>query len=240
MDPTGGLREISKLRESHSSFAEDLSDEEQPQETSSPLVGQPPKLRRPRTRYPWKPAFLASINKSQVNRRLRLVFRIFSMIASGTILGSLGSVLYIYETTKMQISHHGGGFIWPMGVDYLATRVQLAAAVLTFVADLGFFVASYKVAVRRLDTALLKTFALVTTSACIGVLAAAIVTYEVAAASMRPTLMWTCTAKTLQWDEAMTVDFPFLCGEMVTILPAHMWLFYQKTDSLVYRSRQGG
>jgi hypothetical protein len=223
MDPTGGLREISKLRESHSSFIEDLSDEEQPEETSSPLVGHPPKLRRPRTRYSWKLTFLTTINKSQVNRRLRLLFRIVSMIASGTILGSLGSVLYIYETTKDQKSHHEGDLIWPMGVDYLSTRVQLAAAVLTFATDLGFFVASYKVVVRRLDTALLKTFALVTTSACIGVLAAAIGTYEVAEASARPTLMWTCTAKTLHWDEAMTVDFPFLCGEMVSFHPTHIW-----------------
>ncbi|KAA8900320.1 hypothetical protein FN846DRAFT_920801 [Sphaerosporella brunnea] len=249
IDPTGGLVEISQLRDSPSCLAEEFSsssddeeeeaeegDEEEEEEAdpqaafeeelSSPLVATPPppipkprrrrRRRCQRLRYR-KRSFLTTLktsltelNKAQLNHRLRLVFRIVSLIASGTTLGALGSVLYTYEMTKHAHSHHDGSLLWPQNVSFVTTRVQLAAAVVAFAGDLGFFIASYKPRVRRLDAALLKSFALVATGVCISVLASAIGAYEVA---MKPTLVWTCEAKDLHWDEV--VDFPFLCGELV-------------------------
>lgn len=221
INPIGGLVEISELNTDTSSiFYEDFSDPEDSipsgpsaeLSTNSPLV--PKSHRRRRIKA-------SRVNKKQLNYRTRLVFRVVSLIASGTTFGSLASLLYSYNGTKA--ATHGGGKVWPDDIQLNSTMVMLAAAVVTFVSDLALFIASAKQSVRRLEGAAMKALALATALVCASLCVAGVTIGEVW--EMDPgtkTLMWTCFAKTQVWDESVTVDFPYLCGEMVSFMSSNI------------------
>ncbi|KAF8252791.1 hypothetical protein K440DRAFT_657961 [Wilcoxina mikolae CBS 423.85] len=209
MDPTGGLRPISLS--TPSVFTEDLHDQEAQQNDDwTPLVQQKPvptlTLRKPS--FDWR----------KFNHRTRLFFRIVSLVASGASFGALSSVLYSFFTTRYVKSHHDNNdFVWPQNMHLHCTILMLSAAIVTFLSDLAFFGASVKVNVRSLDGVKLKAIALADNVVCLVLMVAAKTVEQLSEKNRRnvPTLSWTCHAKTLHWDEAVTVDFPFLCGEVI-------------------------
>lgn len=220
-NPTGGLVDILRLNPNNSPiYYQDLSDAEdhepgsgakQEVDTESPLVAGKTKKRRV-----WISRIsvqLSRVNWKRVNSRTRLVLRAVSLIASGTTFGSLGSALYSYNATKT--ATHPGGNIWPP-INLHPTVVMLSAAVVTFAADLAFFGASAKAVVRKLETPMVKTVAMMVALVCGSFCIAGVTVGEVLEIdSHTDTLMWTCFAKKQTWDETVTVDFPFLCGEVV-------------------------
>ena len=207
MDPTGGLRPISLTP---SAFTEDLHDQEAQQDDWTPLVQQKP--------TPTFASRIPTFNKIKLNHRTRLFFRIVSLIASGTSLGALGSVLFSFTKTRYVRSHHDNGLVWPQNIHLSCTFLMLSAAAVTFLTDFAFFGYSVKADVRRLDGMKLKAIALAVNVVCLILLASAKTVEQLAEKNQRnvPTLSWTCHAKTLHWDEGVMVDFPFLCGEMVS------------------------
>ncbi|KAI5848948.1 hypothetical protein BZA05DRAFT_403254 [Tricharina praecox] len=223
MDPTGGLRDISTLgRSSASLFHEDFSeDESSGRPAAEPLVSQskPKKPRRRRTGMPTKQGvrkFISKLDYHKLNYRTRLTLRITSMIASGTTLGSIGSVLYTYTSTQAATHEQQGDAanVWPRDIFFDATYVMLAAAVVTFAADLAFFIASIKVNVRKLGTAAHKFSALTITGVCLSMVIAAVALDRKTNRGDTPTLFWVCVAKQQTWND-VEIDFPFLCGEML-------------------------
>ncbi|KAF8534019.1 hypothetical protein BDD12DRAFT_447926 [Trichophaea hybrida] len=209
MDPIGGLRPIPLS--TSSVFTEDLHDQEAQQNDDwTPLVQQKPvptlTIRKPS--FDWR----------KFNHRTRLFFRIVSLVASGASLGTLSSVLYSFFTTRYLKSHHDNqDFVWPQNIHLHCTILLLSAAIVTFLSDFAFFGASAKVNVRSLDDVKLKAIALAVNVVCLMLLVAAKTLEYLSEKNWRnvPTLSWTCHAKTLHWDEAVTVDFPFLCIEVV-------------------------
>jgi len=226
MDPTGGLRDISTLgRSSASLFHEDFSEEEVEREeddgrpAAEPLVSQQKKKkpRRRRTGLPTKRGmrkFIARLDYHQLNYRLRLTLRITSMITSGTTLGSIGSLLYTYTSTRGTTLGNGDD-VWPRNIFFDGTYVMLAAAVATFAADLAFFALSIRADVRKLSSAAHKFSALSITSVCLALVIAAVALDNRIAKGSKTTLFWVCVARQQTWDN-VSIDFPFLCGEMVS------------------------
>jgi len=227
MDPTGGLRDISTLgRSSASLFHEDFSEEEEVEReeddgrpAAEPLVSQQKKKkpRRRRTGLPTKRGmrkFIARLDYHQLNYRLRLTLRITSMITSGTTLGSIGSLLYTYTSTRGTTLGNGDD-VWPRNIFFDGTYVMLAAAVATFAADLAFFALSIRADVRKLSSAAHKFSALSITSVCLALVIAAVALDNRIAKGSKTTLFWVCVARQQTWDN-VSIDFPFLCGEMVS------------------------
>ena len=235
IDPTGGNRQISQINTRPASvFAEELNDPDMVQEDWTPLVQEKPQVVPGLSQGSGGTSRKAWLDKQKLNYRTRLFFRITSLIASGTALGSLGSVLFTYTKTRHMLSHHGGQPVWPQRIRFQSTFLMLAAAVVTFVADITFFAASIKVQVRKLENWLLKLLALGVTCVCLTLVSAAVAVSEIAQKDPnKSTLMWVCDAKELDWDEAVTVDFPFLCGEMVgcTLL---VLFVYRRIDRFGY------
>ena len=217
IEPTGGNREISQLNTRPASvFTGDPDDPEMVQEDWTPLVQEKPPLPPSLSQNSSGIRRKAWLDKQKLNYRARLFFRIVSLIASGAALGSLGSVVFTYAKTHSMLSHHGGRPVWPQNIGFQSTDLMLAAAVITFAADIAFFAASIKVQARKLESWLLKLLALGVTCVCLALVSAAVAVSVIAEKDPdKKTLTWVCEAKELHWDEAMTVDFPFLCGEMV-------------------------
>ena len=241
MDPTGGLRDISTLgRESASFFHEDFSEEEG-RPADVPLVSQK-KPRRRRTGLPTKQGvrkFNSKLDYHKLNYRARLTLRISSMIVSGTTLGSIGSVLFTYTSTHAKTYEHGGitEDVWPKDMFFDGTYVMLAAALITFVVDLAFFVASIKVNVRKLVTVCHKFSAFTITSVCLGMLIAAVAMDAKVAKGKRGSLFWVCVAREQKWDH-VSINFPFLCGEMAS--PSVSLSSHQSMILMIDRSRRDG
>lgn len=73
--------------------------------------------------------------------RARVVFRAFSLIASGTVAGALSHILFQYIRSKDDLDSEGKK-IWPDGITKMPTVLMLAIALYTFLTDLGFLIGS--------------------------------------------------------------------------------------------------
>ncbi|KAL0632477.1 hypothetical protein Q9L58_008628 [Maublancomyces gigas] len=80
-----------------------------------------------------KPRKLKSILKSLKEDRTillsrpRVIFRVFSLVASGVVLGSSGHMLFHYLDTRAMPAH-GGGFLWNQNIELTPTNILLAVS----------------------------------------------------------------------------------------------------------------
>ncbi|KAI5797816.1 hypothetical protein EDC01DRAFT_727496 [Geopyxis carbonaria] len=213
-DPTGGLREISTL----SSTPRPLD----PDSTAYTTYGDappPPRtlfqrtLQLRATRPPGAPRRPSRfrLNPLKTSPRLRLIFRIISLIASGTTFASLSDVLFTYAKTRELRD------VWPAKTDVVPTVAVLVASLACFIGDLVWFGCSARERVRLLPTTRLRAWAAGMATVMVAGQIAAIVYADIdTARGGRDGMDWVCTAKSQEWDEKVSqkVDFAFLCGEV--------------------------
>jgi hypothetical protein len=215
MDPTGGLRDIRSLNTAYAPIPRDPVCQDDDWNTQSNRGALPLPVMSQKVSY----------TKQKALHRSRLVFRIISLVASGTALGSFGDVVWSYMKTRDARSHHGSEKIWPDDIAHFScVYMMISAAVITFVVDFGWFVASIKPEVRQLQGNKLKAICGAVEAVCLALMIAGVAFLEKAQGDKKEKwLGWVCEAKTLHSDEASTVDFPFLCGEVVNCPFPRIW-----------------
>lgn len=72
--------------------------------------------------------------------RARVALRALSLIASGTVAGTVAHMLWHYIDTKGEL--HKGKPVWPENLTIMPTVLMLAIALYTFLTDLGFLIGS--------------------------------------------------------------------------------------------------
>ncbi|KAI5820830.1 hypothetical protein BZA77DRAFT_299966 [Pyronema omphalodes] len=206
MDPTGGLRDIRSLNTAYSPIPRETGCQDDDWNTQSDGGALPLPVISQRISY----------TKQKALHRSRLVFRIVSLVASGTALGSFGDVVWSYMKTRDARSHHGNEKIWPDDIAHFScVYMMISAAVITFVVDFGWFIASIKPEVRQLQGNKLKAICGAVEAVCLALMIAGVAVLEKAQGDKKEKwLGWVCEAKTLHSHEASMVDFPFLCGEV--------------------------
>lgn len=66
--------------------------------------------------------------------RPRVVFRMFSLVASGAVLGASGHILFHYLDTRSVIASNGQP-IWGKAIELTPTNILLAVSIYVFVFD---------------------------------------------------------------------------------------------------------
>ncbi|KAG0137821.1 hypothetical protein HOY82DRAFT_666756 [Tuber indicum] len=146
--------------------------------------------------------------------RARVVFRAFSLIASGTVLGATAHMLWHYLDTKYDL--HNGKLIWPADLTIMPTALMLSIAVYTFLTDLGFLIGSAWKNFRYLKNKTAATIvALNSLTSCIGWILSILFSHQ---QRDRPTLLWVCSVKnnpkSPQDSEGSPMDFALHCSEL--------------------------
>ncbi|CUS15655.1 unnamed protein product [Tuber aestivum] len=147
--------------------------------------------------------------------RARVVFRAFSLIASGTVLGAAAHMLWHYIDTKGEF--YDGKLIWPENLTLMPTALMLAIAAYTFLTDLGFLIGSAWKDFRYLKN---KTAAIIVAlnsfTSCIGWILSILFSLQ---QRDRPTLLWVCSVKEVHFSadesEGAPMDFALHCIELL-------------------------
>lgn len=171
---------------------------------------------RPATQSRTKAMF--AMDSAKLPSRIRLFFRIFSMISAGTTCACVVDVTLAYTRTHFSKSLEDDK-VWPEDLSLSPTIGILVTTGLTFAGDFMWFLLSAKERVRRLSERKHKLWAVGLATICATMLLVAVVYahFMDKPTADRSTLAWVCRAKDKEWGEEVYVDFPFLCGELVSI-----------------------
>ncbi|RPA98548.1 hypothetical protein L873DRAFT_1913226 [Choiromyces venosus 120613-1] len=146
--------------------------------------------------------------------RARVVFRAFSLIASGAVLGAIAHMLWHYIDTRGEFHH--GKLIWPENLTIMPTALMLAIAIYTFLTDLGFLIGSAWTNFRYLRNKVAAVLvALNSLTSCIGWIVSILFSLQ---QQDRPTLLWVCSVKkaphSADESEGSPMDFSLHCSEL--------------------------
>jgi len=146
--------------------------------------------------------------------RARVVLRAFSLIASGTVVGTVAHMLWHYLDTKDEL--HKGKLVWPAKLTVTPTALMLAIAVYTFLTDLGFLIGSAWKNFRYLKNKIAAAIiALNSLTSCIGWILSIIFSLR---QQYKPTLLWVCSVKgaaqSTDDSEGSPMDFALHCSEL--------------------------
>ncbi|KAL7270538.1 hypothetical protein RUND412_006754 [Rhizina undulata] len=141
----------------------------------------------------------------------RVVFRVFSLTCTGIIIGALARVVSQYFKTRN--GRDGAQSFWPERIVLTPTVLVLFAACWTFIHEAGWLLASIWQRLRYLQTSCLRLMAALgaVVNLVLWVLA---VTYAGVMKNKTTTLFWVCKDNNQNLEQAATVDFRHLCGEM--------------------------
>ncbi|PWW74708.1 hypothetical protein C7212DRAFT_283303 [Tuber magnatum] len=146
--------------------------------------------------------------------RARVVFRAFSLIASGTVLGAAAHMLFHYLDTKGEL--YDRKLIWPANLTIMPTALMLGIAAYTFLTDLGFLIGSAWKDFRYLKNKIVAVIVgLNSLTSCIGWILSILFSLQ---QRDRPTLLWVCSVgevpRSADESEGTPMDFALHCIEL--------------------------